>query len=98
MRNSFAKDEIKLLFLLYKIVVHKNEIQNANIWVMSLLFIMSGVFCTANCFASVLQCLNIMLENETGFEFVFGHFLLKRKEKKKIRGKKSEKKYYFFFF
>ena len=42
-----------------------------------LLFIMSGVFCTANYFASVLQCLNIMLENETGFEFVFGHFLLK---------------------
>ena len=45
---------------------------------MSLLFIMSGVFCTANCFASVLQCLNIMLENETGFEFVFGHFLFKK--------------------
>ena len=48
--------------------------RNANIWVMSLLFIMSGVFGTANCFASVLQCLNmclnIMLENETGFEFV----------------------------
>ena len=43
-------------------------------WVMSLLFIMSGVFCTANCFESVLQCLNmcliIMLENETDFEFV----------------------------
>ena len=54
--------------------------RNANIWVMSLLFIMSGVFCTANCFESVFQCLNmclnIMLENETDFEFVFGHFLL----------------------
>ena len=51
----------------------------------SLLFIMSGVFCTANCFASVLQCLNmclnIMLENETDFEFVFGHFLLLKKKK-----------------
>ena len=26
--------------------------------------------------------LNIMLENETDFEFVFGHFLLKFKNKK----------------
>ena len=55
--------------------------RNANIWVMSLLFIMSGIFCTANCFASVLQRLNIMLENETGFEFVFGHFLLKKRKR-----------------
>ena len=61
--------------------------RNANIWVMSLLFIMSGDFCTANCFESVLQCLNmclnIMLENETDFDFVFGHFLLKKEGKKK---------------
>ena len=35
---------------------------------------------------TVLQlCFNIMLENETGFEFIFGHFLLK-----KLMGKKNE--------
>ena len=50
------------------------------------MYIMSGVFCTANCFASVFQCLNMclnnMLKNETGFEFVFGHFLKMKKIKK----------------
>ena len=51
--------------------------RNANIWVMSLLFFMPGVFfCTANCFASVLQCWNM---------FVFGHFHLKKKLKKKSK-------------
>ena len=48
-----------------------------------LLFIMSGVFLYSNCFESVLQCLNmcfnIMLENETDFEFLKK---LKRKRKK----------------
>ena len=62
---------IKLLFLLYKIVVHKNEIQKCK-YLGHVSFI---IFCTANCFASVLQCLNmclnIMLENETDIEFVF---------------------------
>ena len=73
--------------------------RNGNIWIMSLSFIMSGVFSTANCFASVLQCLNIclniMLEKETDFELVFGHFFLKRKGGKctqKKGGNKEEKK------
>ena len=40
---------------------------------MSLLFIMSGVFCTAR----------RKPENDTDFEFVFGQFLLNEKEEKK---------------
>ena len=77
--------------------------RNANIWIMSILF-MSGVFCTANCFASVLPCLNmclklLCLKNETDFEFVFAHFLLKKKiEKLKMLKKKCNFFFFFFFF
>ena len=58
-------------FYCIKLLYTNMKYRNANIWIMSLSFIMSGVFCTANCFESVRQCLNmclnIMLENETDF-------------------------------
>ena len=78
-------NKIAIFILLYKIVVHQNEIQKCkSLGHVSFIYHV-WCFCTANCYASVLQCLNmclnIMLENEMDFEFVFGHFLLKFKNK-----------------
>ena len=56
-----CEKSITLLFLLYKIVVHKNEIQKCKYLGHVSFNIMSGVFCTANCFATVFQCLNMCL-------------------------------------
>ena len=63
--------------------------RNANIWVMSL-YLSCLVFFVQQTVASLLQCLNmclnIMIENESGFEFVFG------KKINKIKNIKNQKK------
>ena len=62
--------------------------RNANIWIMSLLYLSCLVFFVKQtvlqtvCYCFKLNMyLNIMLENETDFEFVFGHFLPKKRKK-----------------
>ena len=83
LRNSFMKDQWHCYSYCIQLLYTKMKYRNANNG--SWLFYLSCLvfFCTANCFESVLQCLNmclnIMLENETDFEFVFSHFLLLKK-------------------